>query len=176
MTPDDWAATSQLQTRLAHAAALTEAARAAEDEISETDDALTRRLGTLVARLRTAAAHDAALGEIVALVEAARIQLDEAARELRGYLAKLDVDPAELARVEARLAALHDAARKYRVRPDALAALYDDTAAELEALTQSTDAKLLTRRAAEAEAAWRSLADELGAQAALRRVRARRPR
>ena len=164
VTPDEWMATSQLQTRLAHAAALTEAARAAEEEISETDDALTRRLGALVARLKTAAAHDAALGEIIALVEPARIQLNEAARELRGYLARLDVDPAELTRVEARLAALHDAARRYRVRPDALAALHGDTAAELQALAQSTDAKLLARRAAETEAVWKSLADELGAK------------
>jgi len=164
VTPGEWAATSQLQTRLAHAAALTEAARAAEEEISETDDALARRLGALVARLKTAAAHDAALGAIIALVEPARIQLDEAARELRGYLAKLDVDPAELTRIEARQAALHDAARRYRVRPDALEALHGDTATELEALAQSTDAKLLARRAAETAAAWKSLADELGAK------------
>jgi DNA repair protein RecN (Recombination protein N) len=159
---DEWTTTSQLQSRLAHAAALTEAARLAEEEIAETDDALTRRLGALVAKLRTAAAHDAALAEIVALVEPARIQLDEAARELRSYLAKLDVDPAELNRVETRLAALHDAARKYRVRPETLSALHDETEAELRALTLGTDATLLARRAAESEAAWKSLADELG--------------
>ena len=139
VSADEWAAMSQMQTRLAHAAALTEAARAAEDEISEGDGALSRRLGALAAKLKASAAHDPALREIVALIEPARIQLDEAARELRGYLAKLDVDPAELARVEARLAALHDAARKFRVRPEALPTLRDDTEAELAALARSTD-------------------------------------
>ena len=162
VSADEWTALSQMQTRLAHAAALTEAARAAEDEISEGDGALSRRLGALAAKLKASAAHDPALREIVALIEPARIQLDEAARELRGYLAKLDVDPAELARVEARLAALHDVARKFRVRPEALPTLRDETEAELAALARSTDAALLARAAADAEADWKRLADELG--------------
>jgi DNA repair protein RecN (Recombination protein N) len=162
VTADEWTATSHLQTRLAHAAALTEAARAAEEEITEGDAALSRRLSALAAALKASAAHDPALREIVALIEPARIQLDEAARELRGYLAKLDVDPAGLARVEARLAAIHDVARKHRVRPEALPALRDDTAAELDALAQRTDVTRLARGAADAEAAWKSLAEELG--------------
>jgi DNA repair protein RecN (Recombination protein N) len=84
LTPDEWATLSQAQTRLAHAASLLETAAAGEDELAESDDALTRRLSTLITRLQSGAAHDPALLEIVDLLQPARIQLDEAARSLRG--------------------------------------------------------------------------------------------
>ncbi len=77
---DEWIALSQSQSRLAHAASLLEAATASDDEIAESDDALSRRLSTVIARLRAGAAHDPALQEIVALLDPARIQVEEAAR------------------------------------------------------------------------------------------------
>jgi DNA repair protein RecN (Recombination protein N) len=161
LAPDEWATLSQAQTRLAHAASLLETAAAGEDELAESDDALTRRLSTLISRLQSGAAHDPALLEIVDLLQPARIQLDEAARSLRGYRQKLDLDPSELARVEQRLSAIHDAGRRYRVRPDALPELLAETEARLAELAESADAGLLARRAAEAEAAYRGLAVRL---------------
>ncbi len=158
---DEWAALSQSQSRLAHAAALLEAAAIGEDELTESDTALTRRLGALVARLHANVAHDAGLADIVALLEPARIQLEEAARALRSYRDRLDLDPGELARVEDRLSAIHDAARRHRVRPDALPALLADTETRLAALAESADAAALAKKAAAAEAAYRSLAEEL---------------
>ena len=61
-----------------------------------------------------------ALEEIVALCEEARVRVDEAGRALRGYRERLDLDPAELARIEERIAAIHAVARKHRVAPEAL--------------------------------------------------------
>jgi DNA repair protein RecN (Recombination protein N) len=161
VTADEWVLLAQTQARLAHAAALLDAAAAGEEELAETDAALSRRLSALIANLDANAVHDPALKEIVLLLEPARIQLVEAARELRAYRDKLDLDPAELVRVEERLAALHDVARKYRVRPEALPDLLVQTEARIRALTESADAEALARRAAAAEASWRVLADEL---------------
>ena len=70
---------------------------------------------------------------------------------LRAYRQKLDLDPAELARVEERLAAIHDAARRYRVRPEALPELLTQTQARLAAIAESADVAALAKRAAEAE-------------------------
>jgi DNA repair protein RecN (Recombination protein N) len=94
----------------------------------------------------------------------ARIQLDEAARELRLYRQRLDLDPALLAEVEARLAAIHDAARKYRVRPEALPELLADTEARLAVLAAAADATARAKRAAEAEATLLALAEQLTAK------------
>jgi len=160
----EWAALTQAQSRLAHAAALIEAATAGEDALADGDDALASRLATLIAKLEALSAHDAALGEIVELLNPARIGIEEAARTLRSYRQKLDVDPGELARIEERLAAIHDVARKHRVRPEGLPALLAETDARLAALAESADAVALARRASDAETAYRALAAELSAK------------
>jgi DNA repair protein RecN (Recombination protein N) len=157
----EWTELTASQSRLAHAAALLETAAQGEDTLSEGDAALTTRIAQLCQRLEDAAAHDPALKEIVALLAPAAIQLEEAARALRDYRRRLDLDPGELARVEERLAAIHDVARKHRVRPEGLAGLLAETEARLIALDASSDAAALARRAAEAEARYRSLAETL---------------
>jgi len=164
VSADEWASLARSQSRLAHAAALLEAATAGEEVLSEGDDALGRRLSALIAKLAAGAAHDPALAEVVALLEPARIQVDEAARALRAYRQKLDLDPAELARVEERLAAIHDIARKHRVPPDTLPALLAETEERLATLAESADAARLAARAADAEAQYRGLARELSAK------------
>jgi len=74
---------------------------------------------------------------------------------------RLDLDPQELQRVEGRLSAIHDLARRHRVRPEALPALLAETEARLAALAESADAEGLARRAAEAEAVFRAHAGHL---------------
>lgn len=49
-------------------------------------------------------------------VAAAQAQVHEAADELRGLLDRLDLDPERLQDVEQRMAAIHDLARKHRLR------------------------------------------------------------
>jgi DNA repair protein RecN (Recombination protein N) len=164
VSTDEWAILTQTQSRLAHAAALIEAAAAGEEGLAYGDDALSSRLSALIGKLDAHSAHDPALAEIVALLEPARIGIEEAARWLRGYREKLDVDPEELARVEERLAAIHETARRYRVRPEALPQLRADTETRLAALAESANAAVLGERAAEAEAAYRALAAQLSAK------------
>jgi DNA repair protein RecN (Recombination protein N) len=156
VTDTEWADLSAAQSRLAHAADLIEAATQGGQALSEGDDALTARLAQLTQRLKTAAANDPALEEIVALLEPAAAELEEAARVLRDYLHRLDLDPRELQRVEGRLSAIHDHARRHRVHPEALPALLAETEARLAALAESADAEALARRAAEAQATFRT--------------------
>ncbi|MEO5786863.1 MAG: DNA repair protein RecN, partial [Casimicrobiaceae bacterium] len=105
--------------------------------------------------------HDPALAEVLALLEPAAIQLDEAARALRNYRQRLEVDPGELARVEERLSAMHDLARKHRVRPEELPPLLTATQARLAELAAASDLAVLERAATDAEAGFRARAGEL---------------
>jgi DNA repair protein RecN (Recombination protein N) len=164
VTAQEWAELTGAQARLAHAATLLETATQGDEMLTEGDDALSARLAHLLSRLEAAAVHDPAVKEVAALLEPAAIQIDEAARALRDYRRRLDLDPAELARVEARLAAIHDTARKHRVRPDALPALLAETDARLAVLAEAADAGALAKRAAEAEAHYRALAEPLSSK------------
>ena len=163
---DEWTTLDAAQRRLANAAELIEATTQAEDALVEGDDALARRLARIVQKLTQASANDAALAEIVALLAPAAIQLDEAVRAVREYRRRLDLDPAELARIERRLSAIHDAARKHRVRPDALHALSQSIAVRLAELSEATDADALTRAANDAGARYDALAAALSAKRA----------
>jgi DNA repair protein RecN (Recombination protein N) len=166
LEPDEWTTLDAAQRRLANAAELIEATTQAEEALVEGDDALARRLARIVQKLTQASANDAALAEIVALLAPAAIQLDEAVRAVREYRRRLDLDPAELARIERRLSAIHDAARKHRVRPDALRALSQSIAVRLAELSEATDADALTRAADDAGARYDALAAALSAKRA----------
>ena len=164
VSAEEWAALTQAQSRLAHAAALIEAATAGEEALADGDDALSSRLAALIAKLDALSVHDPALAAIVELLEPARIGVDEASRALRAYRQKVDIDPTELGRIEERLSAIHDVARKHRARPEALPALMAETDARLAALAESANEAMLGARAAEAEAAYLALAAQLSAK------------
>ena len=166
VAPDEWATLAASQRRLANAAALLAATTEAEDALVEGDDALSRRLARVAQKLVQASADDPALAEIAALLAPASIQLDEAARAIRDYRRRLDLDPDQLARVEQRLSALHDAARKYRVRPEALPELEQSAAARLAELSDASDADALARAVDESRARYEALAAALSAKRA----------
>jgi DNA repair protein RecN (Recombination protein N) len=160
----EWEELTAAQSRLAHAASLLEAASLSQAELAEGDAALRARLATVVQRLRAAAQHDRALDEIVALADQARIHADEAARTLRGYRERLELDPQELARIEERIGAIHAVARKYRVSATALPELAAETAAKLAALAATTDPAALAHAESAALESYRELARQLTAK------------
>ncbi len=161
--PQEWARLSAGQTRLAHAAGLLEAAAGAEEQLEAGEESLARTLAQVVARLRVQLMHDAALAPIVELIDGGRIQLEEAAHALRAYRERLEVDPAELERVETRLAAMHDLARKHRVRPEGLPQLQEETRRRLAAIEDAADLPALEKRLAQAQASYQSAAQALSA-------------
>ena len=163
-TATEWQELNAAQSRLANAADLLEAAAAGVAELIEGDGALSVRLAALIQRLRRAATHDGSLEEIAALADEALVRVDEAGRTLRGYRERLDLDPAELSRIEERIAAIHAVARKYRVTPEALPALALETGAKLAALAANADTAMLARAEREARAAYDRVAGELSAK------------
>jgi len=161
VTESEWAELNAVHARLANASQLIDAATHGDELLSEGDEAVGVKLAQLGQRLARAVEHDPALADIAGLVESARIQLDETARTLRDYRRRLDLDPAELRRVEDRIASIHDVARKHRVRPETLPGLLAETEARLGVLDASMDADRLAREADQAEARFRALADAL---------------
>lgn len=161
--PGEWTAVGAEHARLAHAASLIEAAQAGVDILADGEGAALEQLNGVIARLQPLLAHDARLKDILDALEPAQIQLQEGASALRRYGERADLDPQRLREVEQRLDALHTAARKYRVEPDALADLAAHTRERLAELGAGGDPETLRARETEAEAAYREAAKKLGA-------------
>ncbi|MEO7761273.1 MAG: AAA family ATPase, partial [Casimicrobiaceae bacterium] len=119
LEPDEWQRLEAAQTRLAHASALIEGAHESSAAIDDESGALAQ-LNAAAQRLQGLAAYDPVLTGHVATLESARIQLQELEHALRHYAERIDVDEVELRRIEDRLGAIHDMARRYRAQPDAL--------------------------------------------------------
>ncbi|MDI5920272.1 DNA repair protein RecN [Halomonas sp. LR5S13] len=74
------------------------------------------------------------LADTLAMLGDARIQVEEASRELGHFAGSVELDPERLAWVEARLGEVHRIARKHHVLPEELLALHRRLADELEGL------------------------------------------
>jgi DNA repair protein RecN (Recombination protein N) len=157
----EWAQIEAEHKRLAHSAALMQAAGEAVTALIERDNALTTELDTLHHNLSAQLAVDPRLKDVVQALDDARIQAKEAAHMLTSYVERADLDPQRLQEVEARLSALHGTARKLRVAPEELARLWEETAARLKSLDQASDVDALAQRVQEAQAAYDAAAAQL---------------
>ncbi|NTZ08168.1 DNA repair protein RecN [Burkholderia metallica] len=153
----EWDEVSNEHKRLSHSANLIEGVRGALNALSESDDAMLAQLGAIVSKLRSLADYDTALGDALASLEPAEIQLQEAVYSLSHYAQRVDLDPERLAQVETRLDALHSTARKFRLPPDTLHEEHAARRAQLAALDAAAD--LGTLEAAQAKAREAYLAD-----------------
>ena len=162
----EWDAVQAEHKRLANAADLLDGARGALDTLLEADDATVVRLAGVATRVAQLATYDPRLAPIGAALDAARIQADDAARELAQYLDRVDLDDSRLALVEARVAALHAAGRKLRCAPEALPQLLESSRAELEVLGAAADVAQHDAAVAAALAQYDTLAQALSAQRA----------
>ncbi len=161
LKPDEWQTLGDEHRRLAHAASLIEGTQAALDALAESEGAIASQLSTLVHRLEQLAAIDPALQAIVDVLEPARIEIVETGRMLNDYLSRVDLDPARLASVEARIDAIHTMGRKLRIAPDDMLSVLDERTARLATLQGASDLDALREREASAERRYRKAAGEL---------------
>src|SRR6185503_5025579 len=115
------------------------------EALTEAEGATLAQLSAVSSRLRTLSENDAQLRPIVEMLASAEAQAGEAARELRHYASRVDLDPEALREVEARIDALHAAARRYRIRPEELPARLAELERRLAALALAVNPEALGR-------------------------------
>jgi DNA repair protein RecN (Recombination protein N) len=160
----EWAQVSAEQTRLSHGSSLVAGAQSALEALAEAEGACLAQLSAIAGQIRTLSAHDARLAGIVDMLESAEAQAGEAARELRHYASRVDLDPQALREAEGRIEALHAAARKYRIRPEALPAKLAEVSARLAELKLAVDPEALRREVAAARTRYDAVAKKLSAR------------
>lgn len=163
--PATWTALQAEHARLANAASLIEAAQRTLDAI-DGDGGLSAQADETLVGLKRATDTDPALKPALDLVDSAGVHLSEAAHHLRQYLAKLEVDPARLEDVDGQLAAVHGAARKYRVEAQGIPALIEEKRARFDALGGDSSLDDLKAREAALEREYSQVADKLSCERA----------
>ncbi|MEK9826019.1 MAG: DNA repair protein RecN, partial [Methylotenera sp.] len=89
-------------------------------------------LGQIQHRLQDMHSYDSSLAEAVESLDSGMIQLEEASRVIGKYVQHIDLDPERLNEVEARIQAVHSAARKYRVQVEAVPELLQNWQARMD--------------------------------------------
>ncbi|SEP24350.1 DNA repair protein RecN [Nitrosovibrio sp. Nv6] len=163
-SPEEWQMLQAEHGRLSNAASLIEAAQMGFEALSEGESAALPQLNGVISRLHHLLDCDNSLKVVLDLLEPAQIQLQEAVYELGRYQQRLDLDPQRLQEMEERLAAIHAAARKYRVIPDQLPELLRTLTEQLEEFGHKEDGELLAREEAAARDEYLKLAKKLSAE------------
>ncbi len=157
----EWEALSGEHARLANGSSLVAGAESSLEALSEAEGAMLGRLSGVAAQLRSLAEHDATLSPVVEMLESAEAQVGEAARELRNYASKIELDPQALRSVEARIEALHAAGRKFRVKPGELHVLAAELRVRLGELELAANPEALQKQVAASKDAYLALAKRL---------------
>lgn len=164
---EEWESLQQEHSRLSHAASLIAGGEQCRDLLAENDIAITRQLAVVQHKLQELAEYDPALQEALTSLDSATIQVEEADRFLKKYLGRAELDPERLNEVDARIQAIHAAARKHRVRPEALPELLRQWQARMAELDGLGDDGQLVRE----ETAAREQCQQLAAQLSAARLR-----
>lgn len=149
------------QRRLADAESILSACQEALDVCSENDDVSAVSLvSRAIARLEKIDLPE--IRSIIELLDAGRIQLQEAASDISRFEADIELDPARLSVVESRLDEIYTTARKHRVKPEELGELLERARTELDEIG-GTDEEIdaLEKRLAALRADYEAAAGKL---------------
>lgn len=160
----EWEELATAHRRLAHGSSLLAAAQSSLEALSEAEGACLPQLAAVANRLGALSEHDDRLKSIAELLRSAEAQAGEAARELRGYASRVELDPEALRETEQRIEALHAAARKQRVNPPELPALLERLQQRLAELELAASPEVLQREVAAAQARFQAVAARLRAK------------
>lgn len=128
----------QEQTQLANAAQLITAAETGLQRMFDDEQAAAYDLiSSTLAELEKLQDYEPRFASAVETLNAAVINLDETATELRHYLDHIELDPARLNEIESQLSQLHELARKHHVEIEQLPAHYLKLSEELVELSNN---------------------------------------
>ncbi|MCW8107929.1 DNA repair protein RecN [Alteromonas ponticola] len=140
---DDEFATLEIEhKRVSNSQTLLEEAQHGVFALYESDDANAfAMIQSALDGLEQLQESDATLSPIVSMLTEASIQVEEAAKELRRYCDKFDLDPEAIQEIEARFAKVMELSRKHAVAPEDLYVHHQTILSELKGL-QDDESKL----------------------------------
>ena len=133
--PDELASLDSAHSRLSHTRELAEGTWQTLHELEEGEgDTVSVLLGRISDRLTELSKFDTRLGNSVSQLQDVTALLSDAVNDIRHCHVDYELDPEEFQRLDSRLTLLHDAARKYKVRPEQLRDLLERLSGEFESI------------------------------------------
>jgi DNA repair protein RecN (Recombination protein N) len=161
ISPAEWDELQQEHLRLSNAASLMAGAESSRELLAEGELSALRLLTQVQHKLQNLSEYDASMLEATEALDSAIIQLEETDRFLNHYVQRTDLDPAALDAIESQLQNLHNAARKFRVKPEELAELLSQSQLRMAELELFVNDGALAKNEAAALLAYTQLAEQL---------------
>ena len=159
----EWAQLSQSYDSLAHAAELLQAAEEVAAHI-DGDNGLHSLAGRCRRQLESLSGIEPRFAESLAMLDSIEAELGEISSHMHSVAARAEINPAELAAQEERMAELMSAARRHRIEPEELPARLAQLQQDLADSEAAADIEALREQVRLAEAAYLQHARELSAQ------------
>ena len=159
----EWAQLSQSYDSLAHAAELLQAAEEVAAHI-DGDNGLHSLAGRCRRQLESLSGIEPRFAESLEMLDSIEAELGEISSHMHSVAARAEINPAELAVQEERMAELMSAARRHRIEPEELPARLAQLQQDLADSEAAADIEALREQVRLAEAAYQQPARELSAQ------------
>ena len=149
----EWAQLSQSYDSLAHAAELLQAAEEVAAHI-DGDNGLHSLAGRCRRQLESLSGIEPRFAESLAMLDSIEAELGEISSHMHSVAARAEINPAELAAQEERMAELMSAARRHRIEPEDLPARLAQLQQDLADSEAAADIEALREQVRLAEAAY----------------------
>lgn len=159
----EWEVLQQEHALLSNGAGLIASGELAVELLSEGELSSLNLLVQVQHHLQGMQIYDSSLSEVTEVLDTGVIQLQEASRSLNRYIQRMELDPARLREVDARIQSIHAAARKYRSRAEDLPALLESWHSRMLELAGFVDDSVLAEQEAWAFDEYQKLAQSLSA-------------
>lgn len=160
---NEWAELQAEHTRLANAHGLMKSAQSAADSLIDADANAARLVSKAAQSLAGRAHIEPQFAAWTQTLEQAALLIEDAAREVHGYLRHMEADPARLAELDQRLGSWMALAKRHQCSPADLPALLNAYRAQLADLQSNADQTALAQRVRTCEAAFIQKSNEISA-------------
>ena len=161
---NEWEELNLEHSRLGHGVAIREGLDAALSTLHDDEPNVTELLASVHGKLTGLARYDEKLSEIAATLSAGMDLIEESAQDVMRYLDRNDLDEERFERVDRRVSAYYELARKFRCEPETLYERLEAARSERKSLTSAKDVEALRQAEKEALAAYQTAASELTAR------------
>lgn len=158
---DEWEDLNAKHIRLTNSASISEGLDEALQVLTDGDDAVSMRLSSLHGRLSSLSRYDEKLADIAETLSSAIELVEETGHDISHYLDRNDWDEDAYEELDRRVSLYYDLSRKFRTEPENLAALLDESRAELAELTKKQDEAALRKEMERLKAVYFEAAKKL---------------